>query len=718
MTTAKATTLRELFRTSSWRIFAYSLVLIIPLVMAILTIAFSQSEHRNLSLLTQQLVAVIKPKIQMGDEIEIRGLLSKTVETSDILAIAIEGESIRPLIFSELEEVDFQKLKETGYLDIFLSPYVIQESSYTVFPNRPELFKVKVAFPNTIREQVVEYTFFTTLVISILLFLVLYFRLKMVMTTIRRPIENLRDYIETFDQTLSERNLESERLIETRDIREKFDSLQKRLVKQQTALLNKSVEEERGKLAAQVAHDLKSYTSILLRSIQNLRSKLGEEDLLILQKAASDISIKMQQLQKVGAESLDEGDRSFVLQLDSLIANLVELKAIEYSHLKQLDIRFDFDRSDHGLFVKVDPIELGTAVSNLVNNAVEAIEDSGTITLSVKREGELAVLSIQDTGCGIPENLLKEVMASGFSTKGGVGRGKGLTKAVEIVQNENGTLSIDSKLGVGTTINLKFLEQPPRPSFVEKICLAGVNRVFIVENDYEFAKRVENTIRNQNGQFEISIYHDFESFKSAAKKLKFSDCDLILMDYDLGDAKLTGLDLIEGFDLKTRALLLTHNYSNSRLLDECDRKEIKLLPKILLDRIDISTDMDHLSTLYSGVVVDDDDLHVVHLRKMAREKGLNLLFCRSFSELKARVSVLNKDQIVVMDSRLGDEKKGEVAARELFDTYGFRRIVLNTAYERDHFQTLYPEGMYWIERIIPKDVNQVMACFESRASAQ
>ena len=709
----KRQTLRVLFRSSSFGILVYSILLVVPLIACVLTVAFSNSEHSKIRVLTQQLVAIIKPKIQMGDEVEIRGILSKTLETSDVLSIAITGETFRPLVVSELPDGDIRDLKETGYLDVFLSPYVVQQSIFSVYPNRTETFIVKVAFPNSIRRQVIEYAFFTTLVISIALFLILLFRLKIVLAKISRPLEYLRDYIEHFDgnETESEIGAESEKLVETKSIKEKFDSLQNRLKRQQSALLNQSIEEERGKLAAQLAHDLKSYTSILLRSIQNLRSKIAEEDLLVLQKAASDISVKMQQLQKVGAESLDEVGRSFVLQLDAFIAHLVELKGIEYGHQDRLQIHFDFSASDLGIFVKVDPVELGTAISNLVNNAVEAIQGTGNVTLSTKRVNDLAVILIEDNGGGIPEAILEDVKQYGFSTKGGTGRGKGLSKAIEIVRRDHGELSIESKEGLGTTIRLAFLEHAPRRSFVEAMSLDGIHRVIIVENDREFANKVVELIKKQGGDIETIVHHDLDRFQSWAKETNFSQSDFIFMDYDLGDPKSTGIDAIERFGLKKRSILLTHNYGNSRLLDECDRKGIKLLPKILLDKINLSNRL-QVTESFAGIVIDDDELHIIHLRKLAQEKKMNLLFFRSFAEMREYLPVLDKDKVVVVDSHLRFGEKGEIHARDLYDNYGFRRIVLNTGYEEKHFQELYPEGMYWIERIVEKDINQVMTCFE------
>jgi len=714
MNTVRHQTLKSIFRSSTFGILFYTLLFVAPMVGGILTIAFTKSEQRKLNLLTQQLVSVIKPKIQIGDEIEIRGILSQMLQVSDASFISVSGGQIRPIVVSALTQ-DIESFEETNYFDVFLSPYIVQKSSFRMFPNHPEEFEVKVGFPNAIRTDVIRYTLLTTMAISVLLFIVLFMRLRNVLTYIRRPLESVSEYIERFDPAAQKAAalIEIEKLTETKGIKEKFDSLQQRLTQQQSALLSRSVEEERGKLANQVAHDLKSYTNILSQAIQNIRYRIGEDDLIVLQRAASNISIKMQQLQKVGSESLNEVERSFVFQLEAFVAHLVELKAIEYSHKKQLNIYFDFANSARGLFVKADPVELGTAISNLVNNSVEAIETSGTVVLSVKQEATLAAISIKDTGCGIPEHLLEEVKKHGFSTKNGTGRGKGLSQAFEAVQKDGGDLSIKSKVGEGTTIELSFIEQPPRRSFASNIGLNQVRRVFVIENDQNFASRVEQYLAKRNPDLEVAMFKDAQSFQGRAQTQEFSASDLFLVDYDLGDSQCTGVNLIENFQLSNQAFLLTHNYGNSHLLDECDKKEIRLLPKILFDKENLDIQENAIGEEYAGAVVDDDDLHIANLGRLAKERNIRLRFYNSFSQLKRNLATLNRDKIIVMDSRLDDGKKGEVLAKELYDNFGFKRIVLNSSYDEDHFRRLYPEGMYWIERVLQKDLNDVMLCFET-----
>lgn len=714
----KTTTVKALFRKLIGRVVSYSVLSIVPMVMIVLTVAFLNAERNKLELLTQQMAAVIKPKLQVGDEIEIRGLLTKTLETTNLEAISVTGSHIREILI-ERQPIKISRT-ETGYFDALFSSEIVLSSHFQLFPSGDNKFTIQVVFPNTIKNRVIQYTVTTSLIVLVFLFLILLSRLKFAMRRIISPLEELRHRIDQFDQP--EKRLQGDEvssLAETKSVLEKFESLQNRLENQRSALLHKSVEEERGRLADQLGHDLKSHASILLRSIQSLRSQVKEEDILVLQKIAGDIATKMQQLQKFGSESLKEDERSFVIQLAPYIAHLTELKCIEYGHLEALKIRFDFKESDLLGFAKVDPIELGTAISNLVNNSVEAMGGIGEITLAVKRNGDVLSIEILDTGCGIPKPLLEKVRKRGFSTKTGQNRGKGLSKAIELVEKDGGSLTIESEVGIGTNVRLNYLASSPRASCAKQINLNGVKRILVVDNDRDFLQRAAGFLSGYVHQDDILFFRSIHEFQSWISQNSLTQTDFIFMDYDLGEPKMNGLDLISDFRGEPRRLLITHNYTNSRLLDECDKKGVQLLPKILVDVI--SANATRAQTLreehYDGAVIEDDELHIFHLRRACRERGLNILFCRSPFEFDFYVNRLDRTTPIIMDSRFASEEiQGEVYSKELFDRHGFKKIILNTGYGSNHFQQLYPNGMYWIERIIEKDISQVIVCLEQAST--
>lgn len=708
-------TIESIFRRFTLKTIAQLSSFTFVIVGVVLTIAFTEREQAKLEAITNQLAAHVKPMIQIGNEIEIRGIVSKILETSDALLIDISGKSFRRITSaSSRSDLNSENLGTSSYIDIFSKSYIVQQATFQIYPETTDRFTITVAFPNTVRLEILKYSFVTTFVVSLLLLALFYFGLKAITRRLSDGLRNLRNYIERFDSTNSKEMTGVDDIAETQIIKQKFDSLQERINQQQIEILKKSVEEERSKIASQLGHDLKSYSSILLTMIQNLKSKMSEEDLLVFQRVTNEIATKMTQLQRIGSRNIST-NRSVVLQIAPFISHLVEMKSIEYAHLENVKIYFEFNVDSLSCFAKIDPLELGTAISNLVNNSVESIEGQGEVRLSVQQSGNQVSIVVRDNGCGIPEDRIDQITKFGFSTKKGVDRGKGLTKALQIVEEMGGRVAISSTAGVGTSISLNFLKELPRSCFVKELNLASIDRAIIVDNDPTFLGRLTRFLKQKKPELNFVTHSSFNSFKSWATSEKVTSSDLILMDYDLqeSDSNKTGFDLITTFAIENQSVLITHSYQDARLLDACDEKRIKLLPKNVIEKINFVSDRNVSESIKGcdGYVIEDNTLHVLNIRKAAESKNLNLRFYRTASDFLHDSHELDRTKPVLIDSQLENDELGELHAKMFYDDLGFKKIFLNTGYDLQHFENLYPGRMYWIEKIVNKDLNVLMECF-------
>ncbi len=114
-------------------------------------------------------------------------------------------------------------------------------------------------------------------------------------------------------------------------------------------------------------------------------------------------------------------------------------------------------------FACADFLQLQEVLNNLIDNAIDAMPDGGELIVSAnpqlmretgKQKPGIGI-EIHDTGSGIPEDLLQSIYQPFFTTKGiGQGTGLGLAIATEIVHQHNGTLSVHSEPGQGTTFSL------------------------------------------------------------------------------------------------------------------------------------------------------------------------------------------------------------------------------------------------------------------------
>lgn len=108
--------------------------------------------------------------------------------------------------------------------------------------------------------------------------------------------------------------------------------------------------------------------------------------------------------------------------------------------------------------------DLNQVFLNLVVNAAHAIEDSsdadgarGTIRIRTACDGETAIVSIADSGCGIPEAIHTRIFDPFFTTKSvGRGSGQGLAIARAIVDKHGGTLQFETRIGAGTTFSIRL----------------------------------------------------------------------------------------------------------------------------------------------------------------------------------------------------------------------------------------------------------------------
>jgi signal transduction histidine kinase len=101
--------------------------------------------------------------------------------------------------------------------------------------------------------------------------------------------------------------------------------------------------------------------------------------------------------------------------------------------------------------VTVDPAQIHQVLVNLVVNAIQAMEQGGRLTVETSRVDDFVSMAVNDTGCGIPKELLEKIFVPFFTTKDvGEGTGLGLPVVHGIVTSHGGDIDVQSKPGEGT----------------------------------------------------------------------------------------------------------------------------------------------------------------------------------------------------------------------------------------------------------------------------
>jgi two-component system NtrC family sensor kinase len=268
--------------------------------------------------------------------------------------------------------------------------------------------------------------------------------------------------------------------------------------KAEQALRESQRMEAMGQLTGGVAHDFNNLLMVVNGNLQILRRRLGQ-------------GMHDRQLDAIGdavgrgvtltrhllAFSRRQALSPRTLDLLEIMPGLCDL----LSHSLRENIRLECEIEPDAWPIKADPSELELALLNIAVNARDAMPDGGTLTLRARNAtvadllelsggmtGEFVLISLHDTGVGIPAANLGRVFEPFFTTKDpGKGTGLGLSQVYGFSRQSGGTVTLQSPPGRGTTVTLwlpRSTEPPvqqPRPPEPAHAYRAGA--ILIVEDD-------------------------------------------------------------------------------------------------------------------------------------------------------------------------------------------------------------------------------------------
>lgn len=237
---------------------------------------------------------------------------------------------------------------------------------------------------------------------------------------------------------------------------EDFGATHDELAKSRSSLLQAERMAVVGELAAGVAHTIRNpFTSIKMRMFSLSRSlNLTEgqnEDLQV-------ISDEIVRIDKIVTNFLEFARPPKLKTEECSLGELIEsVHTLLKYRLKQYKAVLVHDAAVGLPKVSVDSDRIKEMLLNLITNSCEAMENGGTISIKESRLqdpelGEVAVLSVKDTGPGIPESILHKVTTPFFTTRED-GSGLGLAIVARIVREHGGKLNIP-KCENGCEINI------------------------------------------------------------------------------------------------------------------------------------------------------------------------------------------------------------------------------------------------------------------------
>jgi signal transduction histidine kinase len=212
-----------------------------------------------------------------------------------------------------------------------------------------------------------------------------------------------------------------------------------------------------GRLAAGVSHEIRNPLAALFLHVDLLEEELQEptqESAPQVTQALAEIRMNLARLEDLVQDYLTLVRTSQLERTPQDLGAALHAWAVEWQQLatnQGVLLRLE-ELEDLGL-VTLHASTLRRAILNLVQNALDAMPQGGTLTLTGQRTATHVRLQVQDTGCGIPTEQLTKIFEPLYTTKPG-GSGLGLYIVQEIVAAHGGTLAVESVLGCGTTFTI------------------------------------------------------------------------------------------------------------------------------------------------------------------------------------------------------------------------------------------------------------------------
>jgi len=205
-----------------------------------------------------------------------------------------------------------------------------------------------------------------------------------------------------------------------------------------------------GEMAGSLAHELRNPLAGIQMSLANLRRDVGKPDLEErIDLAAAEVDRLARMLNGTLSAARHAPEPLRPVELGPLVAELVTLLRYQVPPHVQLESQVPAD-----LTAQLPRDRIRQALLNLVLNSVQALgHDAGTIVVSGQREGDRLVLSVCDSGPGLPPELLAEGIRH-FSTQREGGTGLGLATVRRLVLDLGGELTLENRQPRGACVHL------------------------------------------------------------------------------------------------------------------------------------------------------------------------------------------------------------------------------------------------------------------------
>lgn len=342
-----------------------------------------------------------------------------------------------------------------------------------------------------------------------------------------------------------------------------------------------------GKLAAQFAHDIRSPIAALEITFKKLTELQGDVKNIVRNSLQRISDIANNLLTEYKAPIVDKSSIIQPEHIASLLEVIISEKRIQYND-RLITFNLNIESKAWKDFILINASEYKRMISNLINNAVEAITDTGNITINLIHNNNDIRIEIIDSGIGIPKSILPKILEGGISIGKKHGSGLGLSHAIKCIESWNGSYDILSYPNEGTNIGIIFPLAKPALWFLSELIISAESTLVVLDDEELIHNFWDERIDQLSSDKTVKVEHFYNSklFVDFVKK-HGSEKIIFLIDYDIGLNQANGIELITALDLSPNAILVTNRYDDIEIRNSCLNLGIKIIPKNFIPHIEI-----------------------------------------------------------------------------------------------------------------------------------
>jgi PAS domain S-box-containing protein len=302
-----------------------------------------------------------------------------------------------------------------------------------------------------------------------------------------------------------------------------------------------------GRLTGGVAHDFNNILTSMLSSAQLVKEELPAEHpaRADVEQIEADARRAAELTRQLLAIARKHEDAPKVIRVEERARSLDRL----LRRVMGASIAVETRLAEQGWPVFVDPGQVEQVILNLAVNARDAMPGGGRLTISTENvtvpeaparageppPGEYVLLTVADTGAGMPPEVLAHAFEPFFTTKGERGTGLGLATCAEIVRRAGGTMSVESAPLQGTRFRIHLPRAAATagpPEAPQAIDLHGEETILLVEDEPSI-RRIATRALEQLGYAVVDAASASEALAKAARHAGRIDC--LVVDLELPD---------------------------------------------------------------------------------------------------------------------------------------------------------------------------------------